>query len=116
MTQYQEKYNKLKAMSSQMQLHLRKQREVDWILEEMTRAINRLDYDGGVLDPSAMSAQQAKHEEKDDMLHVLAHRQTWSEASSTIFELISKRQNEYQCTQELQHALQDRECLRSWMY
>ena len=65
-------------------LHSRKQREVDWILVEMNRAINRLDHEGEVIDPSALSPKP-EYQKEDDMLHVLAHRQTWSEVSSNLF-------------------------------
>jgi len=114
-TQYQEKYNKLKVMSSQMSLHTRKQREAEWILEEMNRAIDRLDKEGVVIDSSGFKKQNSDLGKEDDMLHVLAHRQTWSEASSTIFQLNAKRYQEHQCTKDLEHALHDREMLRSWL-
>jgi len=115
-TLYDEKYNKLRVMTSQMKLHTRKQREVDWILEEMKRAINRLDHEGGIIEPRSMASKNGAEPTEDDIQHILAHRQEWSEASSTIFKLNAHRIQEYQCTQELEQSLHDREMLRSWIY
>jgi len=115
-TQYDDKYNKLRVMTSQMKLHTRKQREVDWILEEMNRAINRLDHEKRIIDPKDFSKKQEEPPAEDEIQHILTHRQTWSEASETIFKLNGDRRREYECTQELEQSLHDREMLRSWIY
>merc|ERR1712126_337627 len=141
-TKCEQKYNSLRYVSNKKELALREEDEIDWVMMEMKRAIDRLNKEG-VLAPdddgksSKKKGKKTKKEkkERDDdqmadanhykpptnvhrdsatMIPVLAHRSTWSEASDTIFQLNVARQQQYQATKDLEESLKSREVVKSW--
>ena len=143
-TKCEQKYNSLRYVSNKKELARREEDEIDWVMMEMKRAIDRLNKEG-VLAPNEKPNKKKggkkvskkdrdhhhKHEEemqdtnhyvppqnvhKDSstMIPVLAHRSTWSEASDTIFQLNVARQQQYQATKDLEESLKSREVVKSW--
>jgi len=124
-TKCSERYNGLRHIQSQQTLITREKNEINWILTEMNRAINRLTAEGTV-DPdgkdksNSKTAKQAKQSQSqrnmadDGPMQVVAHRPTWSDASNIIFRLARSRKDQLNCTRELEEALKCRELLRSW--
>ena len=136
-TKCEQKYNSLRYVSNKKELARREEDEIDWVMMEMKRAIDRLNKEG-VLAPNEKpnkkgKGKKGKHHDKDDnnepnhfkpptnerrdsstMIPVLAHRSTWSEASDTIFQLNVARQQQYQATKDLEESLKSREVVKSW--
>ena len=138
-TKCEQKYNSLRYVSNKKELARREEDEIDWVMMEMKRAIDRLNKEG-VLAPDERANKKkgkkvkTKKERKEDemadanhykpptnvhrdsstMIPVLAHRSTWSEASDTIFQLNVARQQQYQATKDLEESLKSREVVKSW--
>jgi len=131
-TKCQQKYNSLRYVSSKMELTRREEEEIDWIMMEMKRAIDRLNREGVQLTPQEQEEMaKQKSQEKGNgknsdqgadghrksssqIIPVLAHRGTWSETSDTIFQLNIARQQQYQATKDLEDSLTSREIVKSW--
>lgn len=124
-TQCQQKFHTLKWITKQREMLGREQSELDWIMSEMKRAINRLTKEGVPMAPGEREPVKSKAATKsvsgsakpnnvDQPIAVRAHRATWSEASDVIFRLNFNRYEQYERTQELESALKSREVLRSW--
>ena len=137
-TKCEQKYNSLRYVSNKKELARREEDEIDWVMMEMKRAIDRLNKEG-VLAPNEKpnkkgksKKDKGKHHNDDNnepnhfkpptterrdsstMIPVLAHRSTWSEASDTIFQLNVARQQQYQATKDLEESLKSREVVKSW--
>lgn len=124
-TQCQQKYHKLKSITTQRGVISREQEELTWIAFEIDRAIKRLTKEGIPLGPRevedtapATVRQQSPVERgaaDDDVVPIRAHRATWSEASDVIFKLNFNRQEQFERTEELDGALRARESLREFV-
>ena len=141
-TKCEQKYNSLRYVSNKKELARREEDEIDWVMMEMKRAIDRLNKEG-VLAPNEKQTKKSKgkkgknknnnnndddgnkeanhykppqnvHRDSSTMIPVLAHRSTWSEASDTIFQLNVARQQQYQATKDLEESLKSRELVKSW--
>eukprot|EP00485_Elphidium_margaritaceum_P010641 CAMPEP_0202694714 /NCGR_PEP_ID=MMETSP1385-20130828/8497_1 /ASSEMBLY_ACC=CAM_ASM_000861 /TAXON_ID=933848 /ORGANISM="Elphidium margaritaceum" /LENGTH=548 /DNA_ID=CAMNT_0049350611 /DNA_START=90 /DNA_END=1736 /DNA_ORIENTATION=+ len=133
-TKCEQKYNSLRYVSNKKELARREEDEIDWVMMEMKRAIDRLNKEG-VLAPDEKPSKHKKahkkheaenteanhykppqnvHRDSSTMIPVLAHRSTWSEASDTIFQLNVARQQQYQATKDLEESLKSRELVKSW--
>lgn len=136
-TKCEQKYNSLRYVSNKKELARREEDEIDWVMMEMKRAIDRLNEEGVRApeeDSNKKKGKKAKKERKEDemadanhykpptnvhrdsstMIPVLAHRSTWAEASDTIFQLNVNRQQQYQATKDLEESLKSREVVKSW--
>ena len=138
-TKCEQKYNSLRYVSNKKELARREEDEIDWVMMEMKRAIDRLNREGVALAPNERQTSTgnsgnsnhnshkkinnnehehyqppSQHRDSSTMVPVLAHRQTWSEASDTIFQLNVARQQQYQATKDLEESLKSREMVKSW--
>eukprot|EP00484_Ammonia_sp_Unknown_P030971 CAMPEP_0197026418 /NCGR_PEP_ID=MMETSP1384-20130603/6503_1 /TAXON_ID=29189 /ORGANISM="Ammonia sp." /LENGTH=536 /DNA_ID=CAMNT_0042455073 /DNA_START=73 /DNA_END=1683 /DNA_ORIENTATION=- len=138
-TKCEQKYNSLRYVSNKKELARREEDEIDWVMMEMKRAIDRLNKEGvlapdekpnrskkgskktkddgdksGGSEPNHYKPPQNVHRDSSTMIPVLAHRSTWSEASDTIFQLNVARQQQYQATKDLEESLKSREVVKSW--
>jgi len=143
-TKCEQKYNSLRYVSNKKELARREEDEIDWVMMEMKRAIDRLNKEGVLAPDEAKGGQSKKgrrgkkkereakeeeserseanhykppqnvHRDSSTMIPVLAHRSTWSEASDTIFQLNVARQQQYQATKDLEESLKSREVVKSW--
>eukprot|EP01083_Nonionella_stella_P029359 80834_1 len=132
-TKCEQKYNSLRYVSNKKELARREEDEIDWVMMEMKRAIDRLNKEG-VKSPDEKANKKGKkrgdnqdnnetnhykpptnvHRDSSTMIPVLAHRSTWSEASDTIFQLNVARHQQYQATKDLEESLKSREVVKSW--
>jgi len=120
-TQCQQKYHKLKSITTQRGVISREEEELSWIAFEIDRAIKRLTKEGIPLGPREVEDTAPRQQvatrggADDDLVPIRAHRATWSEASDVIFKLNFNRQEQFERTEELDGALRARESLREFV-